>query len=142
MHRVTGRDGRLRQLAWFWGLGEGRKRLSRHQAGGDGGNRAVGGLGNEGHGARGARVHFDQVDVFAFDRELDVHQADDVESEGQCLGLVDQFVDDRVRQRVGRKRAGAVARVHACLFDVLHDARHMDVLTVAKRVNIDLGRTI
>jgi hypothetical protein len=44
------------------------------------------GLGDEGHGARGARVDFEHVDLAVLDRELHVHQADDVERQGQ-LGL-------------------------------------------------------
>ena len=70
-----------------------RQGLTGHQAGGDGGDGAVGGLGDEGHGAAGAGVHFKDVDHAVLDRELDVHQADDVQREGHLDGLAFQFLD-------------------------------------------------
>ncbi len=63
-----------------------------HQAGGDFRQGDAGGFGDEGDGARGARVDFDYVDLGAGattirrsipgNSELDVHQADDFEGAG------------------------------------------------------------
>ena len=49
-----------------------------------------------------------------------------------------QFGNDRFFERIGRERAGAVARMDAGLFDVLHDAGDEDILAVADRIDIDL----
>ena len=64
-----------------------RHRLACHQAGGNGGNRAVGGFGDERHGARGARVDFQHKDHAVFDRELHVHQANHIQRAGHGDGL-------------------------------------------------------
>ena len=53
-----------------------------------------------------------------------------------------QLVLDRLRQRVRRQRARRVARMHARLLDVLHDAADHDVLAVAERVDVDLDRVV
>ena len=58
-----------------------------HETRGDLGERNAGGLRDIGHGARGARIDFDDVDVVvavgvALDGELQIDQADDFEREG------------------------------------------------------------
>ena len=114
--------------------------LTGHDARGDRRDRRVHRLGHKGHGARGTRVHLNQVDLTVFDCELDVHQADHVQTLGQGHALTFYFGDQIIRQRVGRQRTGTVARVDAGLFDVLHDARDMDVIAVTQGVNVKLGR--
>ena len=42
-------------------------------------------LGDEGDGARGAGVGFDDIDLFVFDYELDVEQAADIEGAGDLV---------------------------------------------------------
>ena len=44
-------------------------------------------LGHERHRARGARVHFEDIDHIILHRELHVHQADDIECERQLFRL-------------------------------------------------------
>ena len=39
---------------------------------------------------------------------------------------------------MGGERAGAIARMNACLLDVLHDAGDEGVLAVAQAIDIDL----
>ena len=36
--------------------------------------------------------------------------------------------------------AGGIARVHACLFDMFHDARDVDVLAIGEGIDIHLDR--
>ncbi len=93
--------------------------FASHDAGGDLGDRRADGLGDEGHGARGRAIDFEDVDRAVLDRELDVHQAADVQRLGENLGLALQFVHHLVRQRVNGQRAGAIARVNAGSFDML-----------------------
>ena len=45
-------------------------------------------------------------------------------------------------QAVRRQRATRVARMHAGLLDVLHDAADVDVLAVAERVDVDFDRQV
>ena len=71
------------------------------------------GLGDEGHGARGARVDFEHEDVAVLDGVLHVHQAADLERQGERRRLALQLGDDRRRQRVHRQRAGA-SRPNGC----------------------------
>ena len=96
--------------------------LAGHDARGDLGDRRADGLGDEGHGARGARVDLEHEDRAVLDGVLHVHQAADIQRLGQRRGLALQLVDGLVRQRMHRQRAGAVARMDAGLLDVLHDA--------------------
>ena len=87
------------------------------------GNRLADDLGDERHGARGARVDLENVDYAVLDGELHVHQADDLERQGQLARLAVELGERRGAERMRRQRAGAVARMDARLLDVLHDAR-------------------
>ena len=51
--------------------------LARHHPGGDLGDRLADHLGDEGHGARGARIDLEHIDVVVLDGELHIHEADD-----------------------------------------------------------------
>ena len=79
--------------------------LAGHDARRDLGERNAGGLGDERHGARGARVDLQDVDDAALDRELDVHQADHVERLGELARLRAQLLLGLRRQAVRRQRA-------------------------------------
>ena len=117
-----------------------RQRLARHQTRSNRGNGRVRCFCDERHGAGCAGVHLDQVDLLVLDRKLHVHQADDMQRQRQLFGLAADFGDHRVGQRIGRQRTGAIARVHASLFDMLHDARNMGVGAVAQTVHVHLDR--
>src|SRR5690606_32002000 len=94
-------------------------------------------LGNEGDGARGARVHFEQVDHVVLDGELDVHQAADLERESEFSGLALELGNDLGRERARGQGAGGVTGVNTGFFDVLHDAGNEDILAVAEAVDVD-----
>ena len=102
----------------------------------------AGRLRDEGHGARRARVDLEHVDHAVLDRELHVHQADDVERLRHRDGLAPHLLLHLLRQRVRRQRARRVAGVHAGLLDVLHDPADHDALAVADRVDVDLDRVV
>jgi hypothetical protein len=87
--------------------------------------------------ARG--IDLDDVEVVAFDGELHVHQAADVEGFGELLRGVADAVLHRWREAEGRDDAGAVAGVDAGLFDVLHDGADDGRFAVADAIDIDLG---
>ena len=55
------------------------ERLSAHDTAAMPGDRQADDLGHERHGARGARIDLEDVDVAALDGELHVHQPDHVE---------------------------------------------------------------
>ncbi len=100
-------DGDVLQVARI-GLfaigGEGRvERLAGHDAGGDLGDRRADGLGDEGHGARGARVDFQHVDRAVLDGELHVHQAADIQRLGH------RFRSGAPARRAARRAASAAA---------------------------------
>ena len=116
--------------------------LAAGRARGDLGQLQAGGLGHVGHRARGARVHFQHVDVAALDRELHVHQAVDVQGLGHHRGLALDLGDHVGRQRVRRQAAGGVARVHAGLLDVFHDAADEDGFTIGQAVHVDFGGVV
>jgi hypothetical protein len=140
-------NGKTASLTAMWSYGtcrqaEAGQRLAGHDLGGDGGDRLADGLGDERHGARGARVHFQHVDargvrVRLLDGELHVHQAADVQGQSHLHGLALQLLDRLGRQREGRHRAGRVARVDAGFLDMLQHAGHEHVLAVAQGVDVD-----
>ena len=115
------------------------QRLAHHHQRGQLGQWAANGLGDEGHRARRARVHLDDVDLAALDRVLHVHQAVHTQLEGQLAGGREDLVDHVLAQRVRRQRAGAIARVNARLLDVLHHPADHHALAVAQRVHVHLG---
>ena len=112
---------------------------SGHEASGDLGERYAGGLRDVGHGARGARVDFDDEDLIALDGVLNVHQADDFQGARQTEGVVANG-GEHLRREVDRGQyAGGVAGVDAGLFDVLHDAADDHIFAVGESVNVDFG---
>ena len=113
-----------------------RNLLARHHPRRDLGHRFANHLGNEGHGARGAWIDFEDIDNIILHRELHIHQAHDLEGEGELAGLRLQFRNHLRLQGVGRKRAGRVAGVDARLFNVFHDARHKDILAIGNHIHI------
>ena len=116
--------------------------LSGHAARGDFGERPSGRFGDEWHGARGARVHFEDVDGIAFDGKLGVHESHHAEGAGECFGLRFDLFADGGGEAVGRQRAGGVAGVYARLFDVFHQAAKNDGFAVADDVDIDFDGII
>src|SRR5579872_138212 len=119
-----------------------RKRLqqfSGHHTRGNRSDRQPDGFGYERHGSAGARIDLEDVNVFALNRKLHVHQAANFQSFGERDRLAFDFFDRRWLQRMGRNCAGGVAGVHAGFLDVLHDARDEHVLgAIADRIDVDL----
>ena len=85
--------------------------LAGHDFRCDVGDRDTGGFGNERNGSTSARIHFEDVDhmlagLFIFlDRELNVHQPDDIQAFGHRDGGLANFGDGFSRKRVRRDRA-------------------------------------
>ena len=116
--------------------------LAEHDPAGELGQRQADGLGDERHGARGARVGLDHVQLAAVDRVLHVEQPDDADRERDLARRRADLLEHLLAERVRRQHAGAVAGVHAGLLDVLHDAADPDLVAVAERVDVDLGRVL
>src|SRR5271166_69579 len=116
--------------------------LARHYAGRDLGERHAGRLGDERHGARGARIDFEDIDDAASNRELDVHQADDVQRLGEFARLRAQLILDLLRQAGWGQGAARIPGVDPRLLDMLHDAADQHVLPVTDRVDVDLDREV
>ena len=93
----------------FFGEAEVDELFADHDLGGELGEGNADGLGNEGHGAGGAWVDFDDVEFVVFDGELDVHEAADFEFLGESFGSDEDFVFDFVAEGEGRNDAGGVA---------------------------------
>src|SRR5712691_11025628 len=114
------------------------QRSPQHDLGGELGQGHADGLGDERHGARGARVHLEDVDRLVLDGKLDVEKPDHPQLLGEGARLDLDAVDLVVAEGVGRERAGGIARVDPGLLDVLHDAPHDHPLTVCDGVHVDL----
>ncbi len=142
-NRFLDREIRRNDFAGYALIGQA---APRHAARGDLRQRQAGGLRDEGHRARGARIDFEHVDhrIVAppLNGELHVHQTDDVETLGHHLGLAAQLVLDLLREGKRRQRTGGVARMHARLLDVLHDAAYQHLSAVAQGIDIDLGGVV
>ena len=95
-------------------------------------------LRREGHGARRARVSLDDVQRVGEQRELDVDEAAHADAASNGLGRGRDALEFACGQRHGRQHAGGVARVDACLLNVLHDRAHEEFVAVVQRVNVDL----
>src|SRR5262245_7105041 len=112
--------------------------LSHHDLGRDLGERHADGLGDEGRRAGRTGVDLEHVDGGPLDGELDVHEAADFELAGQRDGGAPDALELAVGEGEGGDRHGAVARVDARHFDVLHDAGDEHVVPVGEGVDVDL----
>jgi hypothetical protein len=127
-HAAAGRDQRPEigeALAEAEARGERRQRERRR-------------LRDERHGARGARVHFEHVELALVDGELDVHQSDGGERARDPRGGRDHLRAMLGAEHHGREHGRRVPRVHARLLDVLEDAGDVDLLAVRERVEVVL----
>ena len=104
---------------------------AEQESGRDSGQRHSRRLGHERDRATRSRVHLDDVDLIAGDGELDVHQSDYAEIEGQASGPPANLVESLVGYIERRQHARRIARMHTGLLDVLQDATDHDLLTVA-----------
>src|SRR5690554_2077095 len=118
------------------------QRLASHHPRSDLRQGAANALGDEGHGTRSPRIHFDYVDGVALQRQLHVHQTDHTQLQRHALDLVAHLVLNLGRQRVRRQRAGRVTGVHARLLDVLHDRTDDHIGAVGHRIHVNLDRAI
>ena len=113
--------------------------LAEHQPAGDLGQGHADRLRHEGNRAGRPRVGLDHVELLVGrHRELDVHQADHAEPEGEPRGRVVHLLEHLRPERHGRDHAGRVAGVHARLLDVLHDRTDLHVGAIAQRIHVDL----
>ena len=90
------------------------------------------------HGARGAGVDLDDVELVFPDEVLDVHKPLRAEREGELARAVDDLLRHHVVEVVWRVDGDGVAAVHAGALDVLHDAGDEHVRTVGDDVHLQL----
>ena len=109
---------------------------SDHGARGDFGQGHANGFADKGHCARCSGVDFNNKYVFALNGKLNVHEANDVECSGQGVCVTAQFVEVGVGDFIRGQDAGAVARVYARAFDVLHDAADDDRCWVCYSIDV------
>ena len=135
-HRLLDRDDACRSARAEVEAGEA---FAGHDARRDLGDRQADHLGDERHGARGARVDLEHVDVAVLDGVLHVHQAADLERQRQrARSAARARRSSSCVERMRRQRAGRVAGMDAGLLDVLHDAGDEDVLAVGQAIDVDL----
>ena len=108
-------------------------------------------LGNERHGARGSRIHFEHVDLVAIpvrstissrDGELNIHQPNHLQSARQLERVVAHALQQRLRNVDRGQHTRRIAGVHASLFDVLHDSADDNVFAVRKRIYVNFNRIL
>ena len=96
------------------------------------------GFGNERHGARRARVDFQDIDLVILHRVLHVHQPDDLQRFRQLRGRAADVRQDLLAQGVGGQDHRAVAGVNPGLLDVLQDPANDVRGAVADQVHVHL----
>src|SRR5690606_960367 len=126
----------------FLGKAQLLERLAGHDPSGNLRQGAADALGDEGHGTRSTRVHFNHIDGVALQRQLHVHQTDHAQLQRHALDLVTHAILHVGRQRVRRQRTGRVAGMHACLFDMLHDRADHHIGAIGHRVHVDLDGAV
>ena len=99
-------------------------------------------LRHERHGARCTRVRLEHVDGVFGDRVLDVHEPDDPELDRDLARVLLDGRHVPVGDVDWRNDARRVARVHACILDVLHDGGHERVGAVGDGVGLALERVL
>ncbi len=134
LHREIGRNHFLDRAVFDQTLCF--QRHPGHAAGRDLGQSEAGRLGHERHGAGGARIDFEHEHRAILDGELHVHQADHFQRHGHLHRLRSQLLLQFGGKRERRQRTGRIARVHARLLDVLHDAADQHMPAVADGVHV------
>ena len=111
---------------------------------GDGGHRQADGLGDKGHGAAGAGIDLQHIDLVALDGVLHIHQAPDIQRHRHGDGLALDLGDDVGLDSVcGGSEQALVAGMHAGFLDMLHDAGDEDIaVVVADRIHIHFGGAV
>ena len=92
------------------------------------------------HRAARPGIRLEDIDHVALNRELEVHQTDDMEGLAEPARNRPDVFEDGLRQRLGRQDAGRVPGVDAGLLDVFLDASDEDVSSVSHDVHVDFGR--
>ncbi len=128
-------------MVWRWSFRSLQLR-AQHELRGDAGHRDIADLGHQRHGARGARVGFEHIDLVLADGVLDVHHAADLQLAADAQGVFLDGLDVFLRQRHRRNGARGIAGVDAGQFDVLHDGRHKGVGAVGQRVGFGLDGVV
>ena len=116
--------------------------LADHDPRGELGERHADHLADERHGARGARVDLEDVDVVPLIANWTFISPITPSSCASAITWRRTSSSTTPVDRVGGQRAGAVAGVHAGALDVLHDAGDDDRLAVADRVDVELDRVL
>ena len=93
--------------------------FSGHDFRGEFGQRKADRLAHERHGARGARIHFEDVNRVALHGVLHVHQADDLQFARHRVRVFADGGDDFFGKRVRRQHHRGVAGMDAGKLDVL-----------------------
>ena len=112
--------------------------LPEHDLGGELGHRDVADLRDQRDGPRAARVGLEDVDDIPGDRVLDVHQADDVQRDGDLARVVADGLQVQRRDADRGDDAGGVPGVDARQLDVLHDRGDEGVGAVGDGVGLGL----
>src|SRR6185312_4325616 len=103
------------------------------------GDRGTRCLGDEWHGARGARIRLENIEDSGADRELYIEQAAHTDAGGNGLGGGADPEQLLPAERDRWKGAARVAGVDPGLLDVLHDPAGAALLAVVECVDIGLG---
>ena len=116
--------------------------LAQHGPGRHLGQGHARGLRDKGHRARCPWVDLQHIDPLVLNGELHIHEAHHIQGLGHELGLALELGNQGLRERIRWQAAGGVARVHACLLDVLHDPANHHALAIGEGVHIDLNGVV
>ena len=111
------------------------QRRAHHHARGDIHHGHARDLTDVGNRARGARVHFDDVQFPAVDEVLDVHQAARAQRERELGGAIQDGASLLIGEAIGRIHGDGVAAVHARALDMLHNAGDQHIRAIGNRVH-------
>ena len=98
----------------------------------------TGHLADVGNGTAGTGVHLDHVHILAADNELDIDHSHHVKGSGQTAGVLRDGLLGRIADGLCRIYGNTVSGMDTGPFNMLHDSRNHNVLTVADRVHLDL----
>src|SRR5699024_6809083 len=91
-----------------------------------------------GHGTAGTGIDLDHINFSAADNELDVNHTHHMQRHGKTAGILLDGLFGFLTDSLSRVDGNAVSGVNAGPFDVFHDTRYQDILSVADGVHLDL----
>ena len=118
------------------------KRLSNHTARRNFRQRPGRRFGNKRHRSGRSRINLKHINIVITNGELHIDEANDVQLQRQCPGLLSQPVLNHIRKSGWWQRTRRISGMNTGLFNVFHDTADNHLFAVTQRIDVHFNRVI